>query len=215
MADTESNSVSDADGTADAEPASEFEPLTRATRPLGRTQRAIAALLRRRDAALVFGVVAAGYLVAYLIAIGRLVPGRGDVGALVVSDLSIAFRRTGAFSFEPIARLDLGALTLLFSPLDTLLGLALATLVGLNLALFYLAWTQPVACGIEGASGALAAIPALLSGTACCGPVLLLVLGVQASGLLLAVFDVLLPVASIMLLGSLVLVGRNVDPTLL
>jgi hypothetical protein len=197
----------------DAEPG--LSSIPRATRTLHRTRQAVGALLGRRDAALVFAGVSALYLAAYLAAIGRLVPGRGTVGLLVVDDLSIALRQTGTFTFEPIARLDLGLFSLLFSPLDTFLGLGLAVLVGLNLALFYLAWTQPAACGIEGASGALAAIPALLSGTACCGPVLLLVLGIQASGLLLAVFDVLLPLAVLLLLANLVLVGRNVDPTLL
>ena len=109
----------------------------------------------------------------------------------------------------------MGFHSLLFSPFDTLFGLGLAVLVGLNLALFYLAWTQPAACGIDSATGAFAAVPALLSGTACCGPVLLLLLGVQASGLLLTAFDVLLPLAVVTLLGSLVLVSRNVDPMLL
>lgn len=202
--------MTDPDPTADLEPF-----LSRVVRPLSRTRRAVDALFRRRDTVFVFAGISLGYLAAYLVAIGRLVPGRSEIGVLVVSDLSLAFRRTGPFSFEPVARFDLGFLSLLFSPFDTLLGVGLAVLVGLNLTLFYLAWTQPAACGIEGASGALAAIPALLSGTACCGPVLLIVLGVQASGLLLAVFDVLLPLAVVLLLGSVVLVGRNVDPTLL
>lgn len=189
--------------------------VARAARTLRRTRRVVGLPLRRRDGALVFAVVSALCLGAYLIAIGRLVPGRGAVGLLVVEDLSIALHSTGTFTFEPIARFDLGVLSVLFSPFDTVLGLGLAILVGINLSLFYLAWTQPAACGIDSAAGAFAAIPALLSGTACCGPVLLIVLGVQASGLLLAVFDVLLPVAVLLLLGSLALVGRNVDPTLL
>jgi len=192
-----------------------FSFVPRATQTLRRTRTVVTTLLGRRDATLVLAGVSVCYLALYLIAIGRLVPGGGTVGVLVVDDLSMALRSTGTFTFEPIARVDLGLFSLLFSPLDTLLGLGLAVLVGLNLALFYLAWTQPAACGIEGASGALASIPALLSGTACCGPVLLIVLGIQASGLLLAVFDVLLPLAVVLLLGSVVLVGRNVDPTLL
>ncbi|PSQ58400.1 MAG: hypothetical protein BRD23_07130 [Halobacteriales archaeon SW_9_67_25] len=88
-----------------------------------------------------------------------------------------------------------------------------AGLVGLNLALTYLVWRQPKACGIGGKSGGLlASVPALLSGTACCGPVVLIVLGVQASGVLLRGFQFLLPAAMLLLVGSLVLVGRQVDP---
>ena len=87
-------------------------------------------------------------------------------------------------------------------------------LVGLNLALTYLAWTQPKACGIgESSSGLLAGLPALLSGTACCGPVLLLVVGIQASGVLITAFQFLLPVAALVLVGSLILVGRQITPS--
>jgi hypothetical protein len=200
---------------ADGDPTVEFVPLSRAAGTAARTRLAVSSLLRRRDTLSVLAIVSVSYLALYLVAIGRLVPGDGEVGLLVVEDLSLALRSTGSFSFEPIARIDLAAVSLLFSPLDTLLGIGLAVLVGLNLALFYLAWTQPAACGVDSATGALAAIPALLSGTACCGPVLLIVLGIQASGLLLAAFEVLLPLALVLLLGSLVLASRNVDPTLL
>jgi len=91
----------------------------------------------------------------------------------------------GPFMFMPVARVSLGPVTYLFS-LNTVFGAVLAGLVGLNLALTYLVWRQPKACGIGGKSGGLlASVPALLSGTACCGPVVLIVLGVQASGVLL------------------------------
>ena len=205
----------DSDPDFDPDRSSGFSPVSRAAGTATRTRSAISALFRRRDALAVLVGVSVAYLALYLVAIGRLVSGSGETGVLVVEDLSLAFRSTGPLSFEPIARIDVGFLSLLFSPLDTLLGLGLAILVGLSLALFYLAWTQPAACGIDGATGALAAIPALLSGTACCGPVLLLALGIQASALSLAIFDVLLPLAVALLVGSLVLVSRNVDPTLL
>jgi hypothetical protein len=204
----------DLDPDTDTESGFAFAPVSGAIRTAGRTRRAVSVLFRRRDTAAVLGGVSLVYLALYLIAVGQLVSGSGEFGAFVVEDLSLAFRSTGPFSFEPIARFDFGPLSLLFSPLDTLIGFGIAVLVGSNLALFYLAWRQPAACGLDSATGAFAAIPALLSGTACCGPVLLLVLGVQASGLLLAVFEVLLPLAVCLLLGSLVLVGRNVDPTL-
>ena len=92
-------------------------------------------------------------------------------------------------------------------------GLGLAALVGGNLALTYLAWTQPAACGLgESSSGVLASLPAALSGTACCGPVVLIALGIQASGALLTAFQFLLPVSALLLAGSLVLVGRQIGP---
>jgi hypothetical protein len=171
-------------------------------------------VFRRWDGRAVFGTVTAVYLVAYLWAVGHLAGGLGGFGVTVVADpLGTFFRpELGPFTFTPVARVDVGPVTYLLS-FNTVLGLALAALVGLNLALSYLAWRQPKACGIgERSTGLLASIPALLSGTACCGPVVLLVVGVQASGVLLTAFQFLLPAAAVLLVGSLVLVGRQVNP---
>ncbi|WP_206662565.1 hypothetical protein [Halorubrum sp. BOL3-1] len=103
-------------------------------------------------------------------------------------------------------------MTYLFS-LNTVLGVGIAGLVGLNLGLTYLAWRQPAACGVgSSSSGVIASVPAVLSGTACCGPVVLIVLGIQASGIVVTAFQFLLPIAVVLLVGSLVLVGRQIDP---
>ncbi|WP_458186042.1 hypothetical protein [Haladaptatus sp. NG-WS-4] len=180
---------------------------------LARTGFAVRATLHRTDALFVFVGVTVGYLAAYLFAIGHLTAGSGEFGLLVVSDpLSRAFEPVGSLSWEPVARLDAGVATLLVSPLNLLLGWILATLVGVNLAVTYLAWRQPKACGISGSSGILAGIPALLSGAACCGPVVLIVLGVQASGIILTAFSALVPLALVLLVGSLLWVGRKVKP---
>ena len=181
---------------------------------LSRTRYATTLAFRRRDAALVFAGVTLVYTVVYLYMIDHLAPGLGGYGVSVVADpLGKFFQpELGPFMFTPVARVSLGPLTYLFS-LNTVFGAVLAGLVGLNLALTYLVWTQPDACGIGGkSSGLLASVPALLSGTACCGPVVLIVLGIQASGLLLTTFQFLLPAAALLLVGSLVLVGRQVNP---
>jgi len=187
----------------------------RVGRTVSRTGFAIRAALARWDGRLVFAGVTLGYLLAYLVALGHLTPGDGEVGWLVVDDpLSRALQPTGTLSWEPVARVEAEVVTLLVSPLDVLLGLGLATLVGLNIAVTYLAWRQPVACGLARSStGVLAAVPALLSGAACCGPVLLVVLGLQASGVLLTAFSALVPVAAVLLVASLLWVGRQVDPS--
>jgi hypothetical protein len=182
---------------------------------LSRTLAATAAVLRRRDAALVVVGVTTGYLLVYLYALGHLAPGLGGFDVTVVPGaLAKLFRpELGPFSFTPVARVSAGPVTYLFS-LNTVLGIGLAVLVGLNLGLTYLAWRQPAACGVgSSSSGVLASIPAILSGTACCGPVVLILLGIQASGIVVTAFQFLLPVAVVLLLGSLVLVGRQVDPT--
>ena len=184
---------------------------------LGRTLAAVGVALRRRDAGLVLAGSALGYLLAYSVAVGDLaLSGGGGVSVLVVErPLDRAFRSMGYLSFEPIARVDAFGLVYLFSPLDALLALVLSALVGVNLALTYLGLVQPRACGLEASSGVFAAVPALLSGAACCGPAIFAVVGIQLTGLLVAGFELLVPVALSLLVASLLLVGRRVDPSLL
>jgi hypothetical protein len=181
---------------------------------LARTRAATAMTVRRRDARVVFGSVTLAYLLVYLWAIGHLAPGLGGFSVTVVADPLAALGRPslGPFTYTPVARVQAGPVTYLFS-LNSVIGLGLSVLVGVNLALTYLAWTQPEACGIgQSSTGVVASLPAVLSGSACCGPVVLIVLGIQASGALLTAFQFLLPVSALVLLGSLVLVGRQVRP---
>lgn len=182
---------------------------------VARTAAAVGVVPRRIDAGLVLVAATLAYLVVYLFTVGDLSLTGGGGTRLVVTDLSRALSTTGFFRFEAIALLELGPVTYLFSPLNTLLALALSALVGVNLALTYLGWVQPRACGLEASSGVFAGLPALLSGAACCGPTILLVLGIQASGVLITGFQFLVPVAFAMLVGSLLLIGRQVDPALL
>jgi len=184
---------------------------------VGRTALALRAVAGRRDGRAILMGAAAGYLLAYLLAVGHLGTGFGDVGVYVVADpLAALFSQRAPFSFEPVARLALGPVTLLLAPVNLALGLVLGGLVGANLAVSYLAWQRPEACGVApgkaSASGALAGVPALLSGAACCGPVVLVVLGIQASSALLTTFQFLLPLSVVMLVGSLVLVSRQINP---
>ncbi|MDZ7702839.1 MAG: hypothetical protein U5J98_12710 [Halobacteriales archaeon] len=181
---------------------------------LARTGYAVRSAMDRTDARVVFGGTTLGYLLVYLWGIGHLAPGTGGFGITVVSDVAGRFFRPalGTFSYEPVAIVLIGPLTYLFS-LNTVIGLVLAALVGLNLAVTYIVWRQPQACGIGSRSaGTLAGIPALLSGTACCGPVVLIALGIQASGVLLTAFEFLLPIAALLLVGTLLMVGRQVRP---
>jgi len=193
---------------------SEHTTVGRVGGALSRTRAATALTLRRRDARLVVAAVTVGYLLVYLWAIDHLAPGLGGYGVTVVEDPLGKFLRPelGPLSYTPIAVVTLGGITYLFS-FNTVIGLGLSLLVGLNLGLTYLAWTQPKACGIgRSSTGLLASLPAVLSGTACCGPVVLIAVGIQASGVLLTAFQWLLPAAILLLFGSLVLVGRQIRP---
>lgn len=193
---------------------SDHSIVRRAKRSAVKTRAATALTVRRRDGRLVAVAVTVGYLLVYLWALGQLAPGLGGVGVSVVdAPLSKLFRPSlGPLSFTSVARVQLGPLTYLFS-LHSILGLGLATLVGLNVGLTYLAWTQPTACGLgRSSTGFLASVPAVLSGTACCGPVVLIVFGVQASAVVLTAFQFLLPLSVVLLVGSLVLVSRRIEP---
>lgn len=191
----------------------------RARRALGRTRVAVRAVWIHPAARALLLAVTVVYLALYLFAIGHLRPGPGGVDLFVVADpLSRAFQQVGPLSVEGVAVLTVGPATLLVSPLNVLVGGALSLLVGVNLAVSYLAYRHPAACGISPgtgtSAGVFAGLPALLSGAACCGPVVLIALGIQATGLLLATFSVLVPAAALLLVGSLVYVGRTVDPNL-
>jgi len=175
--------------------------------------RVLAVAGRRRRPRAVFALATLGYLVAFAYALGDLRFGGTDLGLTVVdAPLARAFEPgPGSFTFEGVAVVEFGAGALLFSPLNLLLGLGLAGLVGANLALSYLAIAQPRSCGIGAGTGVLAAVPALLGGSACCAPVLLVVLGIQAGGVLASAIGWLLPVGVALLVGTLVYVAGKVD----
>lgn len=180
---------------------------------LADTRRAVGLVVRRRDSLAVVAAVALVYLFTYLWAAQDL-SYRPDAAPelFVVSDpVGRLLVRTGPASFEAVAVLDTGVLRLLVSPVNVGIGLVLASLVGLSLGLTYLAVVQPRACGIGAGSGFLASVPALLSGTVCCGPVVLLAVGLQASGFLMTMFAWLLPVGVVLLVGSVVYVAGKID----
>jgi hypothetical protein len=182
-------------------------------RRLDETLAAIALVFRRYDSLAIAAVVSAGYLVTFLWATGDLAF-RPDVAAnlIVVDDpLVRAFERTGPASFEAVALLDTGVVRILIAPVNIAIGLSIAGLVGVNLGLTYLAVVQPAACGLGAGAGLFASAPALLSGTVCCGPVVLIALGVQASGFLLTLFVWVLPLGIVLLFSSLVYVAGKID----
>lgn len=175
-------------------------------------------VVRQRGPLAVMLAVTVAYLGTFLWVLGDIVVHSGAGVSVFVADnpLSRAFRPApGAFLFQPVALLELGVLVWEFSPINTLLGLAIASLVGLNLAFSYLAVTQPRSCGLSTSAGVFASVPGLLAGSTCCAPVILLVFGIQASGILLTAFVWLLPASIALLLLTLVYVAGKVDPTAL
>lgn len=151
------------------------------------------------------------YALGYLAAIGdlNLHAAFGRVGIRVMPDpLSLMLQRRYALQFEAIAIVDLPWAVWLLSPVNLGIALGLGALVGINLVLGVRAFRQR-ACGVGGATAAMATVPALLSGAACCAPVTLLLLGVPLTGGLLALFEWLLPLAVVLLIASAVMLGRQ------
>lgn len=169
--------------------------------------------LTRRDGRLAFGLALVGYPLIYLIALGHLSLGGDGTSVFVVSDpLARLATERSPFSYEPIARVVIAPVVVLVSPLNVLLGAALGVLVGANVAVSLVAWRAPQACAANSSAGVLAGIPGLLGGATCCGPAVFFLAGVQATGALISAVGVLVPLAFALLAGSLLLVGRSVDP---
>lgn len=72
----------------------------------------------------------------------------------------------------------------------------------------------PRAGGLAQSSAVLAAFPALLSSAACCGPIVFVVLGVQATGVLLTGVQLRVPLSVVLLLTSLLVLGQRIDPAM-
>ena len=171
--------------------------------------------LSRRDARAAFAVAALGYPLFYLVALGHLAAtGDGGLEVSVVADpLARAFTARGPFNYEPVAAVNVGPLFVLVSPLNLLIGGLLALLVAANVAVAVVSWRAPAACGADVRTGPLAGVLGLLSGATCCGPALLFLLGIQATGTLVSAFGVLVPIAAATLVGTLLLAGHRAAPS--
>jgi hypothetical protein len=169
----------------------------------------------RRTLAVLLSVTVA-YLLTFLWMLNDIIIHRDAGWSVFVVDTPLQTMlqpAPGSFLYQPVALLELQVAIWEFSPLNTLLGIGIATLVGLNIAFSVLAITQPKSCGISPGAGILASVPALLAGSTCCAPVILLVLGIQASGILLTAFVWLLPVSISLLVLTLVHLAGKVDST--
>lgn len=158
--------------------------------------------------------VGAVYLLLFLVALQDISLGGGGFQLLTVEWIRM-FDRTGAITFEPIAQLTLPGLTILVAPLNILIGIVLAVLAGLNLMVTWMAFRQPRACRFNRSTGIVASLPALLAGSACCAPAIILILGLQISSLFVTVFQVLIPVSIALLLVTLAAILHRTDPALI
>jgi hypothetical protein len=173
---------------------------------------AIRGALSRRDGRATLALAGGTYFAVYLVGLGYLGLGQSGLELSVVADpLARATQLRSPFQWEPVALVVAGPVELLVSPLTVVLGSLLAGLVGINLAVSVVAYRGPSACRLGPGAGAAAGLPGLLSGFACCGPTVLLVVGLQASATVLTVFQWLVPLTVAALVGTLLWVGTKVE----
>jgi hypothetical protein len=162
-------------------------------------------LLAWRRTRRIVGISALVYVVLYLYGLGDWQYG-GQAFRIQVSDRAgeVLFRPMGPFQFEPLALLESSWITFLFSPVNVVIALVLGLLVGLNIAYAYVALAYRTSCSVASYnSGLLGSTMGLIAGSACCGPTIFLVLGVQATASVMAVFGWLIPLAGLFLLATL------------
>lgn len=168
-------------------------------------------LLKSKKYSAIFLTVTIGFLALFLAALQNLTfTSSLSFGIDFAHDLSIMFNQQAPFQFEPIAFIELGIIQLLFSPINFTIGLVLAVLTGLNIAFSYISWKQPHICSVNKSTGLLSSAPALLAGSACCAPFILIILGLQVTAALLVFISILIPLALALLVINLVVSANKV-----
>jgi hypothetical protein len=184
----------------------------RAALALRDTPRVVKGTLATRRGRRVFGIAGSAILTLYLLAIGDVAISPSGRWAGVTSVRFAPdrlFRTRAPWLFEPVLELHPGGhLAVFASPINLLLGLVVAVLAGLNIALAAHAARQAVACRNPGYSRSLAVLPAFLLGFACCVPTFVLALGAGTAAAilpaLLPVRPLFYPLTLVLLVGALV-----------
>lgn len=116
----------------------------------------------------------------------------------------LLWRQRATFIFEPIGVLQFTPYgKLLISVPNLIIALILGTLVSLNITVSYYSFRRLALRGAKGFLVLLGTIPALLSGAACCVPILILVLGLQLTASLAAFWAWSVPLGIVILLLTL------------
>ena len=155
--------------------------------------------------------VALAYLVLFLVAIADLTIDAAwrPASLLVVANWEgLILRQQAPFQFEAIAILKLPFIVWLVSPMNMAIGVALGLLTGLQIALVRIARRCAIACGLSPVTGVVAGLPGLLAGSACCAPLLFLLLGIQVTASLVTLMGLLIPAAFLFLVAGLALTLR-------
>lgn len=157
------------------------------------------------------------YSLIYLAATQHLIfTSRGQVADFFTFKLlpgwqDLLFRQRAPFLFEPIGAFYLGPNLKFFLSIPNLfLALLLGSLVGANIATSYYSFKKLGLSGVKGFQALLATLPAIVTGSACCVPTLILVIGLQLTATLATVWSFFVPLSVILLLGSLYWSARRI-----
>lgn len=154
-------------------------------------------------------VCSIAYLTLYLIAI-RDIQLTNATSGLQSAPLQRAVEMSSFLGFRPVLELVISPVVVFISPINIIIGLVLSVLVGLNVLLMYTIYTRPKQCKISDTVGVLASVPTLVSGTACCGPIIPVILGLQVTGAFVAFTTIALPLSIVSLLVTTVLLLRRI-----
>ena len=117
---------------------------------------------------------------------------------------ALLFRKRAPFLYEPIGVVVLGQRLRLYLAVPNIaIALFLGVLVGLNAAVSYHSFRALAFRGARGIASLLGTIPALVGGAACCVPALILVIGLQMSATLIAVWPLFVPASAALLIAAL------------
>lgn len=125
------------------------------------------------------------------------------------------FRTRAPFLYESVGKVHLTPyITIFLSIPNIILGALLSAVVALNISISYFTFKRLGLSGRKGAATLIGTIPALLGGAACCVPTLIVVLGLQFTATLSALWSWFVPVSLILLFISLFWVLKHASKRL-
>ncbi len=146
------------------------------------------------------------YLAAtrFLILSFRIEPMESFFGFKLLSNWGeLIFRQRSPFLFESIGVIYIGPIKLFLSIGNFLIALVLGILVGSNISVSYFGFRSLSLRGARGFVSLIGTIPAIIGGAACCVPTLILVIGLQLTATLAAVWSYFVPLSAVLLILSL------------
>ncbi len=172
--------------------------------------------LRPKSSKRIIALVSVGYIIFYFWATNILVfRSSTDVFLRISENWSeLLFRERAPFNWEPVGILSLGPVQLFLAVPNILFGIMVSLLIGINLAISYYTYKYRTLCRINPSQSMALSVPSLLTGIACCGPSILLSLGIASVAgtvALVSLLPFLLPLALTGLVLSIAWSGYRLE----